>query len=165
MFRPYLVIFRQLFAFWNSRTALDLKSMYSMLLHIVIRSKMCLSENKPLFLFRVTSILRRPCLGPLRAYVPTNWGMPRVSCLKLKLCVHFWRLRHVLHISLVRFSTIYSSPYYSAKTTNYKASNYVSSPASRHFLFHRSTCFHQSFVSLNMFFLLQRDAKFQIHNI
>jgi hypothetical protein len=46
MFWPYLAIFRHLFIYWNCRTALHRKSVYFMLLHIVVHIKMCLFENK-----------------------------------------------------------------------------------------------------------------------
>jgi hypothetical protein len=44
---------------------LDLSQYNSMLLHIVVHTKMCLSENKTLPSFRVIFHFRRPCLCPI----------------------------------------------------------------------------------------------------
>jgi hypothetical protein len=71
MFRPYLAILSQ-FTFLNRRTLLGLSRYISVLLHIVVHTKMCLSENETVSPSRIMFLLRRPCLCPLRAYVPAN---------------------------------------------------------------------------------------------
>jgi hypothetical protein len=63
MFRPYLAIFRRIFIFSNCWPAVDRKSMYFMLLHIVVRTKFCLFENKTLYPFCFIFLLRRPCFA------------------------------------------------------------------------------------------------------
>jgi hypothetical protein len=77
MFRPFLAIFRQLFTYCKCRIALDRKSVYSMLLHIVVHTKMYFSESKTLSPFHVISLLQRPYLCPLRMCVLTNWAYTR----------------------------------------------------------------------------------------
>jgi hypothetical protein len=66
MFRPYLAIFRQSFTYWNCRTLLDCKSMYSMLLHIVL-TKICLRIRNSLsvpryFPFAVSMFVPPSCV-------------------------------------------------------------------------------------------------------
>jgi hypothetical protein len=45
-----------------------------MLLHIVVHTKRCLSENETLSPFRVIFLLLRPCLCPLCMCVLTSWA-------------------------------------------------------------------------------------------
>jgi hypothetical protein len=70
MFRPY---FGHLQASVFETVTLHeiVKSIISMLLHIVILTKMCLLQNKTLSPLHVIFFLQHPCLCPLHMYVLT----------------------------------------------------------------------------------------------
>jgi hypothetical protein len=77
MFRPYLVIFRQLFTFRNCRTALAHKSIYFHAAAFVVHTKTCLFENETLrsALFSFCSV--HVC-APFVCMFPLVWRMPLV---------------------------------------------------------------------------------------
>jgi hypothetical protein len=56
-----------------------------MLLHIVVHTKLCLSENKTLSPFRVIFLLQRPCLCPLHIYVLISEQLPEDGQVEPKL--------------------------------------------------------------------------------
>jgi hypothetical protein len=81
LFQPYKANCRQLFTNWNCRITPVPMSMHPMLLHIVVRTKMCLIENEYLSSsLRVIFILRRSCCT-LSCVVLTS--RPSIPCIYL----------------------------------------------------------------------------------